>query len=30
MLELKITKDGTYVVPDEKNDEAVSQEEINP
>ena len=31
MLELEITKDGTYVIPPaEKTDEAASQEETNP
>ena len=30
MLELEIAKDGTYVVPAEKTDEAASQEETNP
>jgi hypothetical protein len=30
MLELEIAKDGTYVPPADKTDEAASQEETNP
>jgi hypothetical protein len=30
MLELEVTKDGTYAPPDDKTDEAASQEETNP